>query len=269
MQLKHRVALDGVQLDEVDYRIMIQKIETGDGKENINTVSLMGGSGSRVTNIHRDSLDVTVKFTIRLRKTEMAAREEILEKVNAWAFAGGWLTTNYKGNRKIRVFRAQAAGAGDPWNWTKEYAIVFRACGVPYWQEEEPNSVQKLSVSSANLVVGVNGSEKTVLEAEFKNTSGSSCSTFSIGTSDGSASLSFTDLGLANGETLVIDHDDNGKRCNLRLRIRSAGGVYRSVMNKRAAASSDDLVVSPGTRTVQFTAQRTGTITVRCRGRFA
>ena len=67
MQLRHRVALDGVQLDSVDSRIMIQRIETGDGKENISAVSLMGGSGSRVTNIHRDSIEITVKFCIRLK----------------------------------------------------------------------------------------------------------------------------------------------------------------------------------------------------------
>ena len=45
MQLKHRATLDGVQLDEIDSRILIQKIETGDGKENISAVSLAGGSG--------------------------------------------------------------------------------------------------------------------------------------------------------------------------------------------------------------------------------
>lgn len=267
MQLKHRVALDGVQLDEVDYRIMIQKIETGDGKENINTVSLMGGSGSRVTNIHRDSLDVTVKFTIRLRKTEMAAREEILEKVNAWAFAGGWLTTNYKGNRKIRIFRAQAAGAGDPWNWTKEYAIVFRACGVPYWQEANAETVMFTNVSSKNITFGVKGSEKSVLDVQFKNTSGSTVNTFSINT--GEASMSFTGLSLANGETLVIDHADNGKRNNLRIRIKGTGGSYRSAMEKRSSGSGNELTISPGTHTVTMSAGGAGTITVSCNGRFA
>ena len=30
MQLMHRVALDGVELDSVDSRIMISKIDTGD-----------------------------------------------------------------------------------------------------------------------------------------------------------------------------------------------------------------------------------------------
>ena len=267
MQLKHRVALDGVELDSIDYRIMIQKIEVADGKENISTVSLMGGSGSRVTNIHRDSLDVTVKFTIRLRKTEMAAREEILEKVNAWAFAGGWLTTNYKENRKIRVFRAQAAAAGDPWNWTKEYAIVFRACGVPYWQELNAETVMFTNVASKVITFGVKGSEKSVLDVQFKNTSGGTVNSFNIST--GEASMSFSNLSLANGEALVIDHDDNGKRNNLRIRIKGTAGSYRSAMAKRNTGSSNELTISPGTHTVTMSAGGAGTIIASCNGRFS
>ena len=267
MQLKHRVALDGVELDSIDYRIMIQKIEVADGKENINTVSLLGGSGSRVTNIHRDYLDITVKFTIRLRKTEMAEREEILEKVNAWAFAGGWLTTNYKENRKIRVFRAQAAGAGDPWDWTKVYQIVFRACGVPYWQEKNAETAMFTNVSSKSITFGVNGSEKSVLDVQFKNTSGSTINSFSINT--GEASMTFSSLALANGETLVIDHADNGKRNNLRIRIRGTSGSYRSAMAKRTSGSGNELTISPGTHTVTMSAGGAGAITVSCNGRFA
>lgn len=267
MQLKHRVALNGAQLDEIDWRIMIQKIETADGKENISSVSLMDGSGSRVTHEHRDSLDITVKFTIRLRKTEMEEREEILEKINAWAFGGGVLETNYKDNRKITVFRAQAAGAGDPWNWTREYAIVFRACGVPYWQERDAETVMFPNVSSKNITFGVNGSEKSVMDVQFRNTSGGTINTFSVNT--GESSMSFTGLALANGETLIIDHDDNGRRDYLRIRIRSTGGSYRSAMEKRSTGSSDALVVSPGTHAVSMTAGGAGTITISCNGRFA
>ena len=266
MQLRHRVALDGVQLDSVDDRIMISRIETGEGKENIQSVSLWGDStGSRITSIHRDSIDITVKFRIRLRKRRMEEREEVVEKVNAWAMNGGWLTTNYKTNRRIRVFRAKAAVAGDPWEWTKEYAVTFRACGVPYWQEQNAETVMFPNVSSKNITFGVNGSEKSVIEAEFKNTSGSTCNTFSIST--GESNMAFTALGLADGETLAIDHEDNGKRCLLRLRIRSAAGVWRSVMDKRTG--SDDLEVMPGVKNISVSAGTAGTITVRCSGRYA
>ena len=255
-----------MQLDEVDSRIMIQKIETGDGKENINTVSLTGGSGSRVTSVHRDSIDITVRFTIKLRKTEMADREEILEKANAWAYSGGWLTTNYKENRRIRVFRAQAAGAGDPWDWTKVYAIVFRACGVPYWQEENPQALMRTNTLSESMTLGVNGSEKSVVEASFRNTSGSTVNTFSLDT--GESQMAFSGLGLANGETLIIDHDDNGKKNLLRMRIKS-GSSYRSVMTKRSQESSNDLEISPGVHTIRMTAGGRGTITISASGRFA
>ena len=202
MQLRHRAALDGVQLDEVDSRIMISKIEPADGKESIQNVSLWGDSvGSRVTSIHRDSLDITVKFHIRLKKRSMAEREEVIEKVNAWALNGGWLTVNYKSNRRIRVFRAQAAGAGDPWEWTKEYSLIFRACGVPYWQEATPTTLRQQNVSSGTLVMGIAGSEKSVLDAEFRNTSGGTINSFSIST--GEASMSFS-LALTTDFAMIV-----------------------------------------------------------------
>lgn len=267
MQLRHRVALDGIQLDSVDSRIMIQRVETGAGKENISAVSLMGGSGSRVTNVHRDSIDITVKFCIRLKKKSMAEREEVLEKANAWAFGGGWLTVNFKENRRIRVFRAQAAEIGDPWDWTKVYQIVFRACGVPYWQQANPAIVMQQDVSSTSLTLGISGSEKSVLEVSFRNTSGSTINTFSINA--GESAMSFSSLGLADGETLVIDHDDTGKRCDLRLRILSAGGSYRSARSKRSTGSSNELTISPGIKHMQVSAGGSGKLTVSCYGRFA
>ncbi len=267
MLLRHRVALDGVQLDEIDDSIIIDRIETADGKENISTVSLAGAAGARVTTIHRDSMDISVKFRLRLRKTEMATRESVLEAINQWAFPGGWLTTNYKTDRRIRVFRAQAAGIGDPWDWTKEYTIVFRACGVPYWQEETANTLQRADVTDSTLTMGITGSAVTVLEADFLNTSGAEINTLTINT--GESILVMESLGLANGETFTIDHHDNGRVCLLRMYITGAGGVTRSVYGKRTRASSDDLTVNPGVHNIHVTAGGSGRITLRCRGRFA
>lgn len=267
MVLKHRVALDGVELDSIDDRIMISRVETGDGKENISTVSLWDGvSGSRVTAVHRDSLDVTVKFRIRLKKRQMAEREEVLEKVNIWAAAGGVLTTNNKPGRKITVFRAQAAGTGDPWDWTKEYSIIFRACGVPFWQESEPTTVT-VTGTQATAEITAGGSEPTAAEVSFTNTSGSSCGSFTV--QIGEESIGLSSLALAAGETLVIDRPDNGKRCYTRIRIRSTGGVWRSVLEKRSSGSYEALTVMPGTNSILMIAQRTGEMTVSVCGRFA
>ena len=58
MQLRHRVSLNGIQLDAQDSRILIKGIEEVAAKDQISTVSLWGADGSRVTGQHRDSLDV-------------------------------------------------------------------------------------------------------------------------------------------------------------------------------------------------------------------
>ena len=262
MILSHRAALNGVELDSIDSRILIQGIEEAEGKDQISAVSLFGGVGQRITNQHRDTLDVTVRFSIRQKKSDMQARSDVFEKVNAWAAAGGWLTVNYKADRRLRVICAKYPTAGDQWNWTNTYAIVFRAYAIPYWQQAEPGKLTATG-SSITRQFGVAGSVKTVMDISFKNTSGATCATFTV--SAGGSTIALTGLDLANGETLHIDHTEDGL---LRIRIQS-GSSYRSALGKRTTASSDDLWVNHGNVTVTVTAQRTGSLTMSCAGRFA
>ena len=83
MKLTRRAALNGVQLDEIDSRILIQGIEPAAGKDQLTTVSLWGGVGSRVTGEHRDTLDVIVKFSLDIKKRQYQERSEVFEKVMA------------------------------------------------------------------------------------------------------------------------------------------------------------------------------------------
>ena len=263
MIFSHRVALNGVQLDSLDNRILVQGVEEAAGKENISAVSLFGGVGQRITNRHRDYLDVTVRFSLRIRKDGLAARETLMEAIVAWATAGGWLTINYKADRRLRVVCQQLPTPGDPWNWTSTYSIVFRAYAVPYWQQVTPVTASG-SGTTVTKSVTVAGSEKTVVDVTYKNNASSSCATFKV-TAGGSV-IELSSLGLAAGETLSIDHDDDGR---LRIRIKNSSDEWRSALDKRTAASSDDLWVNPGTVQVKTVAQRTGAVTVSCAGRYA
>ena len=263
MILSHRVALNGVQLDSVDNRILVQGVDEAAGKDQVSAVGIFGGVGQRITNRHRDYLDVTVRFSLKIKKNDMQARSDVFERVNAWAAPGGWLTVNYKAGRRLRVVRYQCPAAGDQWAWTSVYSITFRAYAVPYWQQEDENRLMATG-SSITRQFGVAGSEKSVMNVAFKNTSSSACAAFSI--TAGESTITLSSLSLGQNETLYIDHTEDGL---LRIRIRSAGGVYRSALNKRTAESSDDLWVSPGTVTVTMTAQRAGTLTISCAGRFA
>lgn len=262
MQLSRRVALNGTQLDSVDNRILIQGVRPSAGKEQISAVSLYGGVGQRITNRHRDTLDVNVVFSINIKKSDLQSRAEVFEKVCAWAAGGGWLTVNYKPDRRLRVVCAQLPDEGDMREWTNRYTIVFRAYAVPYWQQVTPATVTATSVSSTTKTLTVAGSATSVLDVEFENTSGSAIGTFSI--TAGSSTFSLSDLGLANGEKLVIDHTAEGI-----LRIRIHGSTWRSVLAKRSAESSDDLYVNPGSVSISMTAAGAGTLTCSCAGRFA
>ena len=257
----HRAALDGIQMDEIDPAIVIQRIEEAAPKETIQTAALAMG-GSRITQKRRESLDVVVRFAIDVRKREMARREEIIEQVNRWAMRGGILRISQKPARRLRVILAQAASVGDPWDWTANYSLTFRACGIPWWEQETPATATGPVAASGSIGIQAEGSAETFAEATLENMSGANISTASI--SIGGNAMQFSDLGLGGGERLVIDHDERGF---LRIRIRNAGGTFRSAMAKRSGA--DDFKVLPGAVSCSWSAQRAVQATVSVRGRFA
>lgn len=259
---KRRVALGGRWLDEMDERIICQGIETGSGSAQVSMVTRFGGSGSRVTNVHRASLPVTVKFSIRVKRGDLQARSEIYEAVMSWAgraLYGAWLTVNYKENRRIWVRLTEAPAEEDLWDWTKTYNIRFTAYGVPYWQEASGTTGSTGTGTSGSVGLAVGGNAKTVADVVLENRSGANISTASINI--GGNVMSFTDLGLGGGESLRIGHDEEGL-----LFIRIGG---RSAMAKRTDGSCNDFQVDGGTAvSCSFSAQRACVMTVSCAGRF-
>lgn len=267
MITKRRVRLGSAQLDEIDERIIIQGVEPQAGKDSITAVSLWGADGSRVTGRHRDYLDIQIKFSLDIKRARFSERSEVFDKIAGWAMGGGWLRTSTKPERKIRVICAQLPAEGDPMAWTNQYSITMRAYGVPYWQTDSKTSAKKTSAVNGSVNLEVPGNTETVIDAEFENTSTGTINTLKI--SAGDSKIELADLGLAIGETLVIDHSDNGQRNVIRIRIRNVGGSYRSVLDKRTEKSSNDLTAESGTVSVSYEAQRKGTLTVSCNGRFA
>lgn len=258
MILSHRVQLNGIELDSVSGAILVQGVEEIAGKVQITTANRAAHAGQRITSIRRDSLDVTVRFSIDIKKRDMPARSSVFEAVCAWAAPGGWLSLNYRPERRLRVVCAQLPAAGDQWNWTNIYSIVFRAYDVPYWQDYVPRSLLATeSTGSTEKQIGVPGSAETVLDATYKCTG--ACSRFTLAT--GISRIALEGLNIKTGQTLAIDHTEDGI---LRIRV---DGV--SVLDKRTAASSDDLYVLPGRAALTMTADGPGMLGVQCVGRYA
>lgn len=258
MILSRRIALNGVQLDELYERIVIREISFGEVKETVSATGLMGGFGQRITGEHYETLEVTVSFAIMVPAKDMITRRRIYEEVCRWAMQKGWLTVNFMPERRLYVDKTQISGAGDLRSWDGEYSITFKAYSVPFWQDCVPVSVSKTSVSSSSFNMMIPGQFRTVADAEFTNTSGSAVTTFSL-TVDGNT-IVLTGLTLANNKKLSIYHEDNGI-----LRIKADG---TSVYDKRTGASADDLYASPGVAAVSMTAGGAGTLKVSVRGRY-
>ena len=149
---------------------------------------------------------------------------------------------------------------GDPREWDAEFTITFRAYNVPFWQDGTPTTVTDTLVAGTEKTKTITapGNTKTQLDISFTNTSGSSMSTFSV--TIGGKTMSLTDLALANGETLVITHGDDG-----RLRITEG---TRNAYGKQTAGGLDDLILDPGGNTVKVTAGKAGNLSMSCCGRY-
>lgn len=259
MQLAHRAALNGVQLDEIDPRIIIKAIEGASGKETVSSVSRGDGDGTRITGTRRDTVEISIRFSMNIRRDIIEERTAVLEAINAWAWKGGWLTINYKPDRRLLIDEVVLPGEGDLWKRFAEYTITLRAHAIPYWMQESAVSAATGTGTSGNGSLQVAGSAETVCDAVLENLSGATINTATI--TAGGSTMRFESLGLGAGESLQIRHTDDGT-----LQIRAGG---RSVMDKRTQDSADELAVNPGANGISFQAQRACRLTVSCRGRFA
>lgn len=267
MQLAHRVSLGGVQLDEIDERIIIKAVDGGAGKDTVTKANTGAVDGARITGKRRDSIEVQVKFSMNIRRDIMEERADVLERIIAWATRGGYLRIGYKPNRRLFIDEVTTPGEGDLWKRLSEYTITFRANAIPYWEEDDAVSAATETTQNGSGTITVNGSARTVADCELQNMSGANINIAEIAI--GGKTMSFSALALAGDECLVIDHAITEGKNVIRIRIRDALGEYRSALGKRSAASADEFEVTPGSCAVSFSAQRACQLTVKVRGRFA
>lgn len=256
MILSKRVALGGVQLDELHERIVIRSVDPGVPKETVTAASRMGGVGQRMTSQHWDTLEVSVGFAIDVPKTAMALRRQIFDTVMTWAMRKGWLTVNWMTDRRLYVDKVVLPDGGDMFEWTNEYTLVFRAYNVPFWTDVTPSQVSSGTVSSGSVSAQVGGNVRSVLDVSFRNRSGMTINNFWVQANGNRITLK--GLGLGGSSTLTINHGTDGL---LRITIGSTNVYSRYT-------GADDLYVDPGKVTVSFSADRAGTLTVQNYGRW-
>lgn len=292
MQLSRRVVFNGVRLGDVSPYVVVKSVDRGAPKKNTQAADRLGGFGQRITQEHWQTLDATVTFAIDVPKEKGGLRAHVFSMVRNWAcgslgygrpadpwlkidFAGrgseivGVIVPSINGNTNINLnpFAGQRLyvdevifpGAGDLYDWTKEYTITFRAVSVPFWQDSMETSGESVIGTEIPVTLNVPGNIRTPVNAIIRNRSGMNIDNLLVWTE--LSQISFSNLGFGRNEYLYITHGDTGL-----LSIMKGSSSLASVYSKYSG--SDDLLILPGVKTVWFRADRGCSMSVSVCGRY-
>ena len=245
-------ALNGPGLADLDSRIYVEDIS-----EEVNidqeTIQRAHYGLFPLNNPGRGSIKIKVKFMIKERnRTE---RMTVIQKVRGWA-TQGWFTMNTRPGQQLYVFCTKPP-AFETFDLTARMEIEFTAYGEAFWQDITPVQVKVTSaVSSATASITPNGTQECFLEAEIAPSSGTLTSvTITVGTQ----TLALSGLSVTKTTPLKIYYDE--------LHLLHIVSGSTSLLNKRSAASSDDILLVPNqSNSVGLTFSRACTYTIKARG---
>lgn len=253
---RYEAYMDGVALSSIDNSIVITDISHKAASVSLKTNKTANRNGAKITSKYFDAASVAVTFMIREQNT--IKRQEICQKIALWATKEGYLSTY---DRRWQILKCVCEGIpaiDSAKNCYDELSIEFKGYNPPFWQEENATKVTlggTNGATSGSTTAYIPGNVKETL-LNVKVTAKVSISSFSV-TANGKT-LSFSGLSLSNGDVVNIDYDD---MLNLRIKKGST-----SLMDKRTAASADELLVdcgkansfsftSSGNAVVEFTAR--------------
>lgn len=257
MRSRYLAALDGVELSAIAPEIIVTDITHNAPVREVRASDIAGRNGKLYTRTVTSSTVVTVSFEIHT--PDVRRRAAIMEDVQRWAMPGGVLTTSDRPDRVLRVVCESLPTIGSAQKWTGVCSIGFVAYAVPFWEDEAPRRVTISGNGSKNLFVPGFAAPASV-EAKVTNTGSGAISSVTL--TAGETSMTFAGLALGAGQTMKLSHDARG------LLTARIGGA--SVLDKRTAASSDELELEPvKNATLTVTTNGTASTTFEVRGRYA
>lgn len=235
---RQNATINNLGLREVDAHIINVRAIEPEAQVDMSYAARPTRPGQVLLKRQRRSKKIQIQFMIR-ELYDLAERNAILDAVNAWA-QDGVLQISTRPNQMAQVIVTKYASPADIRNYTDAYTVEFEACGVPYWQDQTPAT---LELSGGTTATGgqivTNGNVISVADAVITPTGG---------TLTGFTAQSFSEAGMlsdigingmsvAAGTPVVFSHDARGI-----LRIESGG---QSMLGYRSSTSSDELLVTP------------------------
>lgn len=256
MRSRYIAALDGVELSSIAPEIIVTDIAYGQPVRELQTRQLAGRDGQVLTRTITGGVSVTVYFEVH--EQNVRRRMSIMEDVQRWAQRGGMLTTGDRPGRRLRVVCDSLPVIGSSLRWTGTCSLTLTAYASPFWEDELPTIVT-ISGNGSKTVNVPGFSAPAGYAVIIKNTGTSAISGAKITACD--TFLQFTGISIPAGKALEISHDERD------LLTATIDGA--SVLEKRTAASSDELVLDAGKSVALIaTTDGTATTTVQIRGRY-
>ena len=230
---RYNAWMDGIALSSINGDLYVRDIISEAVNIVSNAAKPAAGLGAYVSTRSRDALRVTLEFELHIY--DPAARQKACIEVVKWA-NGRELRVSDRPGQILKVICDDPPAISSALRWTDTLAVSFLAYETPYWVDDVPKAVS-VNNSSGTLWVPGNVPE-TLAKAKVDATVTATASVTSVTVTAGDTSITLSGISLSNGDTVVFSHDDNG--------ILSIKKGATSLLDKRTAASSDDLEVPCG-----------------------
>lgn len=252
MSNRFTCAMNGVAPESLDPAIRVTDLTEMSPRMRVQTQPA-AGHGLRVLKQVRESL--TVRISLIIAEYDPAARREALQKLNAWAARGGWLTVSDRPGQRLRIDYCTLP-AMCALGWTDEIQLECTAYTVPFWEAVTENAA---AVTSGGVLTLPGSAEDCPVSCDVVNTGGGALTTVTL--TCGGTSMTFEGLEIQPGEFLRVSATGGG------VLSATAGDV--SVLMRRTAGSHDLLLADAGASTaVAVTADQSVSATFRARGRY-
>lgn len=254
-QSRNRVYLNRIGLTDIDPTIIIHDVSYNPPEITTHTVDRARYNGSRVMRQRMANSTVTITFSVR--EYDQVRRQDIMHRITAWAMAGGTLTTDDRPDQRLHVVCTSAPSIQSSLKWAESQEIEFSAFDQPFWEDTVPKTVTLNGTSASGQLVGAGAASDPFVEVRVKAIGAITNLTLNAGTT----SISLSGISIQSGQALIINYDDTH---TLHIYNENTNVSY---LNKRTAASDDDLMIPVGkSSTVSYTANANATVTFSVRG---
>ena len=237
MITRYRAAMNGVQLDSLDDRIIITDIIEDAPSESVTTNERPSG-GSYLTAVSTQS--ITVRIAVELHSQSVSTRQGLFTTVCRWGMGGGYLNISGKPYERIHIDKLTLPTL-DSLKWTEALEFQLTAYSCPWWEDIDAQTITGNTARYSDVWFYNYGHMPMTVDVTATVATGTmtgiilASGYLQDGTSVKEHTMTFTGLTVAAGESFTLSHDSDGI-----LHIEAAG---ISVLDKRTASSADDLII--------------------------